>query len=402
LALGTENEKKIVSLLYKYGPLSKLQLMERGQIGWATVVKMLTRLMDKKIVQCVGKLEESTKRGKDALLYDLETLKPLAIGVDMEYKTTTIILTNLRGETLALEKYPSPISPDFDDLKRFLLTSITRFLRKHNVNFDDLDGIGIGIPGLDIPAHLRKNSPEDKWLQEYLERRLGKKVRIDVNTRVYTLFEKWINQPFTSEDFMLVSIRMGLGLGIILNNRLFVGRQGFAGGMGHLKVVNNGNICRCGKRGCLETVINQHYLYQEYLRKVLRVSVDNRDSYTNEEIKQGLSCLFTEASNSNKQALLIVKRTARYMSIPLAPIIMVLNVPQIIICSSFGPDGDLLLKYLDSEIRNKILPDIDFNLHYYPIDEMGFTRGAALLILKDFYTSIPELKSIGSEVQHSV
>lgn len=397
MALTAENEKKIISLLYKYGPLSKLQLTERGQIGWATVVKMLTRLMDKKIVQCVGKQEESAKRGKDALLYDLERMKPLAIGVDMEYKTTTIILTNLRGETLALEKYPSPISPDLNDLKRFLLTSITLFLKKHKVNFDDLDGIGIGIPGLDIPAHLAKNSPEDKRLEEYLEQRIGKKVRIDVNTRVYTLFEKWINQPFTSEDFMLVAIRMGLGLGIILNNQLFIGRQGFAGGMGHLRVVNNGNICRCGKQGCLETVINQHYLYQEYLSKVVRVSVDDRDSYTNEEIKEGLSCLFTEGSNSNKQALSIVKRTARFLSIPLAPIIMVLNVPQIIICSSFGPDGGLLLKYLDSEIRSKILADIDFNLQYYPIDEMGFTRGAALLILKDFYTSIQQLKSIGSE-----
>nr|MBC8552231.1 ROK family protein [Candidatus Brocadiales bacterium] len=234
--------------------------------------------------------------------------------------------------------------------------------------------------------HNVNNSTEiSLFLEEYLNTR----VLVDINVRVYTVFEKCENRTFSHDDFMLITIRSGSGSGIFLNGNLYYGHQEHAGEIGHMTVNKNGIKCVCGREGCLQTEVNQNRLYKQYLQKVLLQKDVAHDDPPQEELLQNLPKLFSQAKNGDKAAAKIIQKTVGYLGKSIAHTLIILNIPHIIISGHFGTDGDVILKPLEEEIRKRILSRMDFSLSYLPLENKGFTVGAALLIFKDYFTDIP-------------
>ena len=228
---------------------------------------------------------------------------------------------------------------------------------------------------------------------------MNTRVLIDINVRVYTVLEKWENRSFSLEDFMFITIRSGIGSGIFLNGRLYYGHQEHAGEIGHMTIKKNGELCVCGRKGCLQTEVNQNRLYSDYLRNVLKLAQVSEQEPNQDELLANLPNLFSMAKNGEKTAIKIIKRAAGYLAEGIANTLMILNIPHIIISGHFGTDGDVLIKPLDSEIRKRILSQMDFSLSYLPLESRGFTLGATLLILGDYFTDIPA-QSISSSGEH--
>jgi transcriptional regulator of PTS gene len=142
----------------------------------------------------------------------------------------------------------------------------------------------------------------------------------------------------------------------------------------------------CGNHGCLETVVNQAYLYEQYRVNVLRqegFSQDKNDMYS------GLLDLFTRAKNGQKEALEIIETAGRYLGSCLAHAVSILDINNIIISGSFGPDGDVILDSVKSQVENDTLPGLRCEIQYAPFEPMGYLKGAAFLILKDYLVDIP-------------
>jgi predicted NBD/HSP70 family sugar kinase len=376
--------------LYKGGPHTKRALTEKGHMGWATVVKAIAQLMDEGIIECSGIAPREKKRqGKDAYLYGLTAKKPLAIGVDVEYKTTRIVLTNLSGIALVQETYKTPQHVNDQEAKDFLRDSIEDFMQNNNIQEADLDGIGIGIPGIGFPTSSRRDNIEkSRMLERYLSEIFHTSIRIETNTKAYAVFEKWSNETFSYGDFIFVSVRTGVGTGIFHKGKLFSGTHGLAGEIGHMKVVPNGPVCRCGSSGCMETVVNQNYLFHQYRMNVIKETVWSTGS-SEISLFEGLADLFTRAKRGEEPAVAIVNTAASYLGHCIANAITVLDINNIIISGHFGPDGDAILNPLREVIRSDILPKVEVNLSYFPFDPNGHTRGAALLVLKDYFVDIP-------------
>jgi N-acetylglucosamine repressor len=386
----TDSKRRIITLLYKDGPHTKRALTEKGHMGWATAVKVISQLMDEGIIECSGIARRETKRqGKNAYLYSLTPHKPLAIGVDVEYKTTRIVLTNLSGTALAQGTYNTPQNVNDQETKDFLRGSIEDFIRQYEIESSGLDGIGIGVPGIGFPTGSRLDNIEKaRILEAYLREVFRTSIRIETNTKAYAVFEKWSNETFSYRNFIFVSIRTGVGTGIFYSGKLFNGTHGLSGEIGHMKVVPNGPACRCGSSGCMETVVNQNYLYQQYRTNVIKEAGWSTES-GEMALFEGLSDLFTRARRGEEAAVAIVKTASSYLGHCIANAITVLDIDNIIISGHFGPDGDVILDPLREVIRANILPKVEFNLSYYPFDPNGHTRGAALLVLTDYFVDIP-------------
>lgn len=386
----TENERRILTLLAKSGPLSNKDFQQAGSMGWATVIKMVDRLVEAGMVVRVGTVVEPGRgRGKRPYLYDLSPGFPLAVGIDVEHETTTIALTNLKGESLDVERHETPRHPDLEDLEDFLSGTASAFLARHSDLMEKIVGVGIGLPRLELVSRGDQSSVNGaEALRNRLTRSLGVPVAIDGNIRVYTLYEKWTNKPFARGDFLLISIRGGLGFGVFVGGRLLVSRQGYPGALAHYRAVPTGRKCWCGGIGCIETVVNERYFHEQYVTRVECRSPDGRSEIPRAEFREAAAGLFRAAASGNTSAQAVLRESARYLAFALAPTMSVLNVPEVIVSGHFGEHGSVFARYVEEEAKKLMLPELDFDVQYYPLEDTGFTYGAALLILNRYFATV--------------
>ena len=132
----------------------------------------------------------------------------------------------------------------------FILRELDRLLERAGVPHSRLRGVGVAIPGLG-DAYLRSAGRSAK---EELAARSGVPVFVEHDVNAMALGELWFGAAKGEQHVLCINIGWGLGLGLILNGRLDHGRDGFAGEFGHIEAVPGGELCHCGKRGCLETV----------------------------------------------------------------------------------------------------------------------------------------------------
>ena len=379
----TNYEKKILALIYINGPLSKKEITKQGHMSWGTAVKAVNTLLEKQYLTRSGTVDRKTNVGKNAYVFDLSVANPLVIGIDINHDRTTVILTNLREDILATQYHQSPLITDIALVKRFLTRIITNFLETYVPEKQAVYGIGIGMPGIFF-QWLVKNHEYEQF--EHFIQTLGKKfdvsIRFEVNHRAYAMHEKWDNMVFSHENFLFVTIRNGVGSAIMVNGQLFTGSERLAGEIGHLKVAPSDARCRCGSQGCLESVINQNVLFRRYIEEVKEEAFP--EEYTQDQVLQELPELFRKAKEQNQNALKIVHDVAEYLGQGLAHAVMLFNIPNLIVCGYFGECGDVLIPQLEKEIRERVYPLTDFLVTYRPLQQVGFTRGAALLVLKDF------------------
>ena len=378
----TVNERRILTLLSKQGPLTKQEMVQRGGMSWATAVKMVGRLQEAGILLCTGSKPSSGR--KPAYLYDLAADRPLALGIDVEYSTTTLVLSNLKNEVLVSEAISTPQQPTDRELQQFLYRQARSFIRRHVPGTSSLAGIGLGLP-------LRLFRYRIELFHDFaqaLGQMLKLTVRVDNNVRTYTMYRKWVGQAFPHNNFVVVSIRGGVGTGIYYQGNLMKGEQGLAGELGHLIIEEGGQRCRCGKRGCLETLVNQRELYQDYCSRVRKIPLPANSWPDREEIRRGLSELFRRVKGGEADAVAVVERAALFLGRALVQLLLVLNIRQLILAGHFGPDGDAFIPFLEEVMRPRLFPESEFSLSYVPLEQLSFAQGASLLVLKDFLTEV--------------
>lgn len=379
----TENEKRILTILSQRGPLSKKALVEYGGMAWATVVKMLERLEASGFAECVGTGSQPETSGKNPLLYGLAERHPLALGIDVSYSTTHLILTNLRHDILAKQICPTPETSDANLFQQFLTECCTQFLEQAVGEHERIAGIGLGCP-----LWLLRGPDGLNSLQRHLEQRFRLPVRVENNVRSYAMYKKWAGQAFALDDFILLTIRSGIGAGIFQSGQLIRGAHGLAGEVSHFPIDADGQPCRCGKTGCLETVVNQDMLYQHYVTRILHSAQPASADPDESTVKEGLAVLFSLARQGQPEAVAIVRQAARYLGETLGVLLLLLDIPQIFIAANFGPDGESLLPWLQDTLDARVLTENGYTLTYTPLEYLGFAHGAALLILNDYFTTL--------------
>ena len=141
-----------------------------------------------------------------------------------------------------------------------------RLVEEAGRSWDDLRGIGIGIPGLIdsqtgiVRACVNLKGWKDVELRELASQAIGKPVVLDndANAAAYGEYTIALNSNTSLRHLALVTLGTGVGSGVVLNRRVFHGGGGLAGEVGHMIVEPNGHLCGCGQYGCLEPVSYTH------------------------------------------------------------------------------------------------------------------------------------------------
>jgi predicted NBD/HSP70 family sugar kinase len=368
------NEKRIITVLNQRGACSRKELCAACGISWAAAVKLVNRLESQGMIRCLGDSAKKTENGKTSLVYDIADLQPLAIGIDIEYGYTTVTAQNLRHVFHYSKIVPTPANPRLEDLTTFLAALVEQ-CRKNLVKRNlQVEGIGVGIPGILIS----QDQPPFEKAAEALSRACSLPVVADNNIRAYTLYlQKLLG---TGGSFAAFIIRTGIGIGITLDGKLFRGNSGLAGELGHLPVDPAGPLCRCGRRGCVEAFFNQRELARAWAK------VSKTPFKTEQDERRLAEELFSEAVKKNRRALSLLQKKAAYLLPAISSLLLSYDIKNIIINGHFGAtDGNALVSILTNGLSQALAPRFRYSLSYRPIEDEGFTIGAAMLFQNKYY-----------------
>jgi glucokinase len=186
----------------------------------------------------------------------LDGLSSLGIGLDIGATKTLGVLTDRDGQVLAQTRVPTAPGPS-----GVLSTAISVVSELRSHDGGDLWSIGIGVPGLVDAAegavkHAVNLDLDGDWLplRQQMEERLGQRVLVENDVNAAALGATALLPEGVPADLAYLSIGTGLAAGLVLGGRLRRGVHGAAGEIGHVPVDPAGALCRCGQRGCLETV----------------------------------------------------------------------------------------------------------------------------------------------------
>ncbi|MFC5402485.1 ROK family protein [Cohnella soli] len=203
-----------------------------------------------------------------------------------------------------------------------------------------LKGVGIGTAGQvnaqsGAVAGATGNLPG--WagipLARLLSEKTGLPVVVDNDVNAIAQGEAWVGAGKPWSDFLCVALGTGIGGCIVTGGRVYHGRDGFAGEIGHMPVqMDGGALCTCGNRGCWEA-----YASVNALKRMAASGLDG-ESFADPV------ALFAEARRGNPSATAIVDKYAGYVSVGLAGLIHIFNPPAIVIGGAVTAQGDFLFE----------------------------------------------------------
>lgn len=255
--LRESNRRAITSLLAMEGPKSRADLVRGTGLSRTTVSSLVGELIG------TGQVVETADRGqphkggsgRPPLLVALAAPGGGVAGVDIGHRHVRVAVADRRGVVLAEQTEPM----DVDEDGVATLDRVARLVEQ--LATDTLVGVGMCVPApLDRRSARVRTGILPGWRElspsEELRRRLGVPVFADNDANLGALAELGHGAARGATDVVYVKVASGLGAGIVLGGRLHRGATGIAGELGHVQVGEDGQVCRCGNRGCLETLVS--------------------------------------------------------------------------------------------------------------------------------------------------
>jgi predicted NBD/HSP70 family sugar kinase len=247
------NERLVVRTLYDHGPISRADVARLTGLTRTTVSDVVSTLLDDGVVREIGR--GASTGGKAPILLEVDEEARLVVGLDLGEERFAGSLVNLRGDIRRTVELPVA-GRDGDDAVQLVFELLDDLL--DNVTAPLL-GIGIGTPGLvDTASGTIRRAVNLDWRDLPLGTIVGQRYGVPVNVANDSQAAALAEYTYAGGDRVpnLIAIRVGrgIGAGLILRGALFQGDGSGAGEIGHVVVADDGERCRCGRIGCLETV----------------------------------------------------------------------------------------------------------------------------------------------------
>lgn len=357
------NSAAVYRLIDQHGPISRIQIAEQSQLAPASVTKITRQLIERGLIKEVD--QQASTGGRRAISIVTETRHFQAVGVRLGRHDATLTLYDLSSKVLAEEHYPLPQRTQ-ETLEHALLDTIQAFIDSWQRKIRELIAISVILPGLVEPdrgivRYMPHIQVEDWALAEALESCFSVACFVGHDIRSLALAEHYFGATQDCADSILVRVHRGTGAGIISNGKLFIGRNGNVGEIGHIQVDPLGERCHCGNFGCLETVAANAAI-EKRVRQLLEKGYHSRLTVDDCSIK----AICKAANKGDALASEIIEHVGRHLGKAIAIAINLFNPQKVIMAGEIVEAEKILLPAIEACVNMQVLPAFRRNLPVMP------------------------------------
>jgi len=314
-------------------------------------------------------------------------MNEIAIGVDLGGTTVKTGVVSSTGSILYQNKYPAFAEKGRADVLKQIETSI-RDAADHAKGASIL-GIGLGSPGVVDDRGVVKAPPnfadfDNVPLQDEIHRLFKLPAKVENDANAAAIAESKFGAGKSIPDFLFVIWGTGVGGGIILNNRIYRGRWGGAGEIGHISIDYKGPQCNCGCIGCVEAHIGQKYLSQRTVErlknhpesKILELINGNLDLLEPVYISQA-------AQQGDTVARDILVEAGTLLGVALGAVMNTMDLRVSIIGGGLSAAGEVVMDAIKKSVQHHVLTPLRPDIKVIParLGNNAGILGAAGLVL---------------------
>ncbi len=379
--------KKLYLLIHKYGPINKNELIEMTNIKKTTLVRMIDELLRNNLIKESG--FEETSIGRPPILYDVEQESNFIIGIHISRMKTNVVLVDLRYNQIDQESFAmtSIHTPEF--VIRKVENIIQRFMEMFDIDEEKLLGIGIVTTGplnRDDGIILKPESLlEANWGNVNIVKMIQEKFPVRV------ILEKSSNAAATAEYHAANSVHKnilycisggwGMDCGIIMNGEILQENYVSTNGYGHMIIDVDGNLCSCGKRGCIVAYTSFKGILNE-LNKVKGLVGNMNDELFQKASLNDMMEYFLQGDKITEDVII---RSSQYLGIGLSNLINLFNPDLVILNGPFIYDyKDYFIKVIEYTKKN-IQKEKEVKFTQGKLKENAAAVGSAILIFDSYF-----------------
>ncbi|HEY6425585.1 MAG TPA: ROK family transcriptional regulator [Pseudonocardiaceae bacterium] len=338
-ALREANLRRVLRAVRTAGSLTQAEIVRSTGLSAATVSNLVRKLQDSALV-----VVTPSATGRRAQIVSLSQLEGLAVGIDLGQAHLRCTICDLDYQVRIQDKIPYNSSEGDLGAVEWLVRTL---LQRARLDRDQVRGVGVSVPGLldSVTGAARSALVAGRPgtdIAEELSDRLGLPVRLVPAVHAAALGELTCGVSRSIDDLVYIQLSTSVEAALVLGGEVYSGSDGLAGQFGHIAVDESDRICRCGRRGCLETVVGGPYL-------VGLLPGATRDRPTLRDVVQ--SAVAGDFSSRR-----VIGDAGRAVGTVAAMVCNVLNPRQIVLGGELAMADELLLDPIRQVLRQRALP----------------------------------------------
>ena len=378
----------IIRILYKKGSQPASVFSKKLNVSLPTTRSILDDLIHEKIV-CTSGIGDS-KGGRKPVIFSLneDAFYIMAIEVG-HYKAKAIIVNSLNMEKTGVKEVETNI--DDPDLEKKLKQAFLELLPEAQISKNKIEAIGISMPGLidsekGINHTIKKQ--EFREIGTRLSEYFGIRTYIENDARMQALGEFVFGKARNTKNTMVLNWNWGIGLGMILNGDIFRGSVGFAGEFSHIRVVENGNLCDCGKRGCLQTIAGARHLLDMACEEVRKGTISQLTTMFGEDPeKMGPDDIINCAHKGDELSISLLNKISTRLAWGLSILIQLYNPELIMLNGPLAKAGQFILIPIRQALNQYCLQNISekVRIEISDLGEHSGLKGVTVMVFQKIF-----------------
>ncbi|WP_439598220.1 ROK family transcriptional regulator [Falsiroseomonas sp.] len=380
------NRYHVIDTIRRDGPIARVEIAARTELSPASVSAITAQLIEEGLIDIhhVPPGGDAV-RGRPRVLLGLNSSAYHVVGVKLTAYRIGIAVTDARGGSRASLVLPVRVARQPPEVVADLVEDgVRRCVADAGLEMARISGVGVGLPGvIDGIAGISHWSPvlggASVPFAAAVADRLGVPVLLENDANLVAVAEHWFGLGRDQAAFAVVTVENTIGLGLIVDGKLYRGAHGIGPALGHTRMQPGGLPCRCGLRGCLDAYASDWGLLRQAEEAGLLPAGD--------DAPERIAGLAQRALEGEEAPAALFRQAGAAIGVAVANLVNLLNPPRVILTGEGLRAGALLRDPLFAAVAENVLPTLregtEILLHSWG-DEM-WARGAATIVLRRIY-----------------